>query len=508
MELPQSPRFRIKAPLRCDGVGRFDCGEDAESGARLAVRWLPLDANGDAAVRACEKLPLHPTLPRILQTGQVNGSAFVAMDFPEGLLLSARGDERFVLHEVLRMGSELASALARLHAENVVHGELGAESVLLSGGNASLWDIHLVVANRLTDRRGESRLMHNLKRIAPYLAPERVRGAGASKEADVYGLGAILCIAAGAPLPQAHTTLSVVHQVAARSWMPRVPSIVPEPWASVMEAMLAEEPSARPTAEEIVEAFARAPVAPPSTVPELQAVRLPPEMLATAMAMSKKQLEPVPERPSADGAALPDDVTGPTELAQAGPLGNEEGDRTKTVELQAVSAPSVGDDDVPEAGPGDVVNMPPLELRILPDVALTPTISVAPELAAQGARAELPLLMGGRAPYLALAVMAVAIVVLSGVAVSLAARQPAKAIETLAVPATPVPVVPPSALTPTSTVRDFEDDLAPLAVPPRRGSPEPASAAGAKKAPSEMLRPPARADDVLPIEESGARQAL
>src|SRR5256885_7227521 len=82
------PRIRIRAPLRCDGIGRLDCAEDTESGARLAVRWLPLDANGDAAVRACAKLPEHPTLPRVRQTGQMGDKAFLAMEFPDGLLPS------------------------------------------------------------------------------------------------------------------------------------------------------------------------------------------------------------------------------------------------------------------------------------------------------------------------------------------------------------------------------------------------------------------------------------
>ena len=48
------PKIKIRAPLRCDGIGRLDCAEDTESGSRLAVRWLPLEANGDAAAKACE----------------------------------------------------------------------------------------------------------------------------------------------------------------------------------------------------------------------------------------------------------------------------------------------------------------------------------------------------------------------------------------------------------------------------------------------------------------------
>ncbi|MFO0599615.1 MAG: protein kinase [Myxococcaceae bacterium] len=286
------PRIRIRAPLRCDGIGRLDCAEDTVSGNRLAVRWLPLDANGEAAVRACEKLPVHPTLPRILQTGHVGTSAFVALDFPNGELLSA-SDERLDNEKLLRIASQLSDALATVHSQGVVHGEMSRDSVLLAqDGRAYLWDMPLVIANRLSDRRGENRLMQNLVKTAPFLSPERARGDGASQAGDVYALGAILCVAGGAPLPVASTTLGVVHLVASREWSPRVPSTLPEQWREMLTRMVSTDAAARPTAADVALAFARVPgqnLLP--TVPEMPAVRLPPEILQAAEALMKAQAE-------------------------------------------------------------------------------------------------------------------------------------------------------------------------------------------------------------------------
>lgn len=287
------PRIRIRAALRCDGIGRLDCAEDTVSGDRLAVRWLPLDANGDAAVKACEKLPTHHALPRILQTGQVGTSAFVALDFPNGEMLSAMGEERLDNELLLKLAAQLSDALATVHAQGVVHGEMSRDSVLMTpAGKASLWDMPMVIANRLSDRRGENRLMQNLVKTAPYLSPERARGEGASQAGDVYALGAILCVSAGAPLPTASTTLSVVNLVSSGQWVPRVPASLPERWASMLSRMVAADPSARPTSAEVAQAFAQLPTqnALP-TVPELQAVRLPPEILAAADALMKQQLD-------------------------------------------------------------------------------------------------------------------------------------------------------------------------------------------------------------------------
>lgn len=409
------PRIRIRAPLRCDGIGRLDCAEDTVSGDRLAVRWLPLEANGDAAVKACEKLPCHSSLPRILQTGQVGTSAFVALDFPEGEMLSARGEERLDNELLLQLAAQLSDALATVHAQGVVHGEMSRDSVLMApGGKASLWDMPLVIANRLSDRRGENRLMQNLVRTAPFLAPERARGEGASQAGDVYALGAILCVSAGAPLPTAPTTLGVVHLVAAGQWVPRVPSSLPESWASMLNRMIAVEAAARPSAAEVAQAFAHRPTQSSlPTVPELQAVRLPPEILAAAEALMKAQVEatraPTREmslaqvqaatqevlREVAAVAALPlaTDPLPQLELKAAAPVAQSQPARAiQANTLDEVSEPAPDRVQIPtqeiEALRAEVVQ-PSAPLEVKPafalSVALNDSLSVSPELLADGA---------------------------------------------------------------------------------------------------------------------------
>ena len=268
-------RFKIRAPLRCDGIGRLDCAEDSVSGRRLAVRWLPVEANGAAAVLACEKLPEHPTLPRIHTTGTVGGSAFVALDFPEGKLLSALIGDAIEVEKLLSFGAQIADALAMIHGQNVFHGELSPESILtVPSERAYLWDMPLVIANRLTDRRGEERLMHQLVRTAAYLSPERARGGAATPESDVYSLGAVLCIGAGSPKPSESTTLGIVHAISTGAWSPLVPTRYPEALKGMVARMVARNPAERPTAREVADALGR-PFASMPTLPEMPAVFMP-----------------------------------------------------------------------------------------------------------------------------------------------------------------------------------------------------------------------------------------
>lgn len=296
------PRIRIRAPLRCDGIGRLDCAEDAESGVRLAVRWLPLEANGESAVAACQKLPQHPTLPRIRLTGKVGASAYVAMDFPEGELLAAREGETMGPEQLKWIIAQISDALATMHAQSVFHGEMSAESILLvnpaKDEKAYLWDMPLVIANRLTDRRGEERLMHQLVRTAAYLAPERARGEKPTAASDLYALAAIACIAGGSPKPVSETTLGVVHQVAMGTFRPKVPASISEPHKGMLERMLSADPKARPSAQAVADVFA-----PPSNTPtlrEMPAISWPPATgaVTTSPALPRDPRPSMPKGPS------------------------------------------------------------------------------------------------------------------------------------------------------------------------------------------------------------------
>ena len=477
------PRIRIRAPLRCDGIGRLDCAEDTVSGDRLAVRWLPLEANGDAAVKACEKLPSHSALPRILQTGQVGASAFVALDFPEGEMLSAHGEERLDNDLLLKLAAQLSDALATVHAQGVVHGEMSRDSVLMApGGKASLWDMPLVIANRLSDRRGENRLMQNLVKTAPYLAPERARGEGASQAGDVYALGAILCVSAGAPLPTAPTTLGVVHLVADGQWVPRVPESLPERWRSMLSRMVSVDAAARPSSAEVALAFAHVPTQNSlPTVPELQAVRLPPEILAAADALMRAQVEamraPTREMSLAQVQAATQEVLRglPASVAVL-PLAT---DPMPQLELKAVEQPAPRSvqantlDEVNEPA-HDVVRIPTQEIEAvraeasLPvpvapvaasSVALNDSLSVSPELLADGAMSlsaeEVAAIQANsRRVWMVFGGVVGAALALIGVVVMLATRTPAPVV--LAVPAQVKAVTAPVAVKPQL------DELTPL----------------------------------------------
>lgn len=481
-------RFKIRAPLRCNGIGRLECAEDAESGMRMAVRWLPIEANGVAAVKACESLPTHPTLPKIRKTGQVGASAYVAMDFPEGRLLSTWEEEAVAPEVLARVAAQIADALASIHSQHVFHGEISPDSILLVGEGwekAYLWDMPLVIANRLTDRRGEDRLMQMLVKTAAFLSPERARGAGASAQGDVYALGAVLCLAGGAARPSSNTTLGMVYEVANGDWAPEVPDVLPDSLKAMVTRMVSPEPSERPTAREVAEAFAR-PVAAMPTLREMKAVQLPADpILVPPPVLKPRVATPVPQ-PKAEPAPV---VAKPAEpaLVALKPV-----EPTPVVVKPAEPAPVLAEKPMPP---------PPAE------VALAENIAVAAELAEAGAQTYSPeeaaALFRPKWSKGLVAAAVGSVVLLAGLtwaAISLARadvppapapmQRPVEVAQPAAAPEPPAPAVEPApALTAPELV---EDDLAPLPVMKARPAAPARKARPARAAParSDLAKDP------------------
>ncbi len=325
-------RFRLREPLRCDGAGALHCAEDLATGSRVAVRWLPLEANAEAALRAIQALPEHPKLPAIRATGRSQSAAYVAMDFPEGRLLSGALDGPMDVARIAQMGADVASALATLHRMGIFHGELSPESILLVGEAAYLWDVPLILANRYTDRRGESRMLAQLRQTAMYLAPERARGRGRSAAADVYALGTILCMAGGAARPSTESTLELLHHISSGAFRPLPPSHFPERLRSIVHRMVSVDPRRRPSALEANQALARAWN---TSRDDLPVIELRPEMA----------IEPLTD-PGAATRAPADDglLDAPLLLAAVEPSNAQDGEalggqRAATPEQNALSLP-------------------------------------------------------------------------------------------------------------------------------------------------------------------------
>lgn len=140
----------------------------------------------------------HRNLVRVFDVGRDGGRVFVAMELLEGESLRNRiirgGPEGMDRREARRILAGLLEAVAYLHEQGFVHGDLKPGNVFLTrDGEPKLLDFGLT---RRSDRENEPLLEAVIStpgRTPAYSSPERLAGQPPDKRDDVFALGCIAC---------------------------------------------------------------------------------------------------------------------------------------------------------------------------------------------------------------------------------------------------------------------------------------------------------------------------
>src|SRR5437763_8078091 len=133
-----------------------------------------------------------PHVPACFATGDFARQAYVVIERIRGQTLYKRlADLPLAYEEARAMAAKIASALADLHRQNVIHHDIKPSSIMFrSSGEAVLIDFGLSHHNHLPDLlQEEFRLPFG---TAPYTAPERLLGIRDDPRSDLFSLGVLL----------------------------------------------------------------------------------------------------------------------------------------------------------------------------------------------------------------------------------------------------------------------------------------------------------------------------
>ena len=190
-------RYRLERPIGTGGMAEVWLAEDTRLGRWVAVKILlsltgdDLGSNMTDEARVIARLQ-HQNIVAAYDAGEVDGRHYVVLEYVNGYsvrqLLESQGP--FTEAEVVRLGSQLASALQYAHQQGILHSDIKPENILLTeSGVAKLADFGTAEAVTRTLTPEQAREI--LGTIA-YLAPEVLQGANATPAADVYSLGLTL----------------------------------------------------------------------------------------------------------------------------------------------------------------------------------------------------------------------------------------------------------------------------------------------------------------------------
>jgi serine/threonine protein kinase len=133
-----------------------------------------------------------PHVPACFGTGDFARQAYVVIERIPGQTLYQRLGELPLGYEEARvLGGKIASALAALHRQNVIHHDVKPSSIMFrDSGEAVLIDFGLSHHDHLPDLlQEEFRLPYG---TAPYMAPERLLGVRDDPRSDLFSLGVLL----------------------------------------------------------------------------------------------------------------------------------------------------------------------------------------------------------------------------------------------------------------------------------------------------------------------------
>jgi Tol biopolymer transport system component len=209
--------YEILEQLGGGGMGVVYRARDTILDRHVALKFLPDELEQDPEAlarfrreaRAASALN-HPHICTIYELAEDEGRHFLVMELLDGQTLKyLTAREPMPVERVVRIGAQVADALAAAHAEGIVHRDIKAANLFLTRrGDAKMLDFGLAKMTGEPARRASGRrpLETDETALAPdplttpgtamgtiaYMSPEQVRGEDLDERTDLFSLGVVL----------------------------------------------------------------------------------------------------------------------------------------------------------------------------------------------------------------------------------------------------------------------------------------------------------------------------
>ena len=247
--------YAILARVGAGGMGEVYQARDTRLDRLVAITVLPEAAAGhrDAAERFDREARTiasvtHPNICTLFDVGVHDGVPFLVMELLDGETLADRlRAGPLPVPDALRIGVQIARAVAAAHARNVVHRDLKPANVKITVNGAKVLDFGLAKflsgdarPDALDSRTGFATASHTILGTAPYMSPEQARGEEVDYRTDCWSFGVLLYeMLTGTPLFTGANSFSVISAVLTQPVdLARVPAGTPEPVRLALSRLL------------------------------------------------------------------------------------------------------------------------------------------------------------------------------------------------------------------------------------------------------------------------------
>jgi Tol biopolymer transport system component len=191
-------RYRIERELGAGGMATVYLARDLRHDRDVAIKVVRPEL---AAVIGAERFVReiktiahlqHPHILGLIDSGEVDGTAYYVMPYVEGESLRARlqHEKQLPVADAVRLTTEVAGALDYAHRHGVIHRDIKPENILLHDGSALVADFGIALA---ASSAGTRMTETGMSLGTPqYMSPEQAMGEREITAAsDIYALGCV-----------------------------------------------------------------------------------------------------------------------------------------------------------------------------------------------------------------------------------------------------------------------------------------------------------------------------
>jgi serine/threonine-protein kinase len=256
-------RYRLTSVLGVGGIAVVWRAHDSVLDRSVAIKVVAGEHGDERArgllrreARAAAALS-HPNIAHVHDYGEtvVDGRVlpYVVMEMvPGGTLAQRLAAGPVTVEFAMRVGAQVAAALAAAHAVGLVHQDIKPANVMLPPTGAKVVDFGIAAAVAPSTT---GRLADEVLGTPAYLAPERLIDDAVEPASDVYALGILLyrMLSGRSPWTAENTTqMLTAHLYIDPVPLPALPG-VPDDVTDLCNRCLAKDPADRPSAQVVAE---------------------------------------------------------------------------------------------------------------------------------------------------------------------------------------------------------------------------------------------------------------
>jgi serine/threonine protein kinase len=201
-------RYALKRLLGAGGCGAVWLASDKHTGDRdvvLKILHSHFDRFSIAVKQLAREAELlaqleHPNIAKPFAFNSAGAHSYLAMEFIDGKTLDqeigihTRSDQYFEMNELVRLFTELCTAIIYAHSKTIIHRDLKPQNVMIIRRNGEVFVkvLDFGIAKLLEGNAFDATTFGRRLGSMFYMSPEQCKGEPADERSDIFSLGGIL----------------------------------------------------------------------------------------------------------------------------------------------------------------------------------------------------------------------------------------------------------------------------------------------------------------------------